>query len=119
MKKRSVIFSQFDVVTTPFPFADRSVSIVRPVVILTDYAAFGQRSEIAIVAMITSAKRSDWPFDVPITHLECAGLRLPCVVRAKLNSVAFSLMDRKIGTIALADRAAISGALAGLFAGIF
>jgi mRNA interferase MazF len=118
MKKRFVTYSPFDVVTTPFPFADRNASMVRPAVILTDYAVFGQRSGIAIVAMITTAKHSDWPFDVPISDLECAGLRLPCVVRAKLNAVAFNLMDRKIGSLAPADRVAIGQALAGLFGGV-
>lgn len=118
MKKRSVTYSPFDVIITPFPFADRNASVVRPAVILTDYSAFGQRSGVAIVAMITSAKRSDWPFDVLISDLESAGLRLPCVVRAKLNSVAFNLMERKIGSIAPADRVAIRQAFAGLFAGV-
>jgi mRNA interferase MazF len=118
MKKPFVTYNAFDVITTPFPFADRNVSIVRPVVILTDYAAFGQRSGVAIVAMITSAKHSGWPFDVPISDLESAGLRVPCVVRAKLNAVAFNLMDRKIGSLSLTDRGAVGLALSGLFGGV-
>ncbi len=118
MKKHFVTYSSFDIVVTPFPFADRNVSVVRPAVILSDYAAFGQQSGVAIVAMITSAKQSCWPFDVPISDLESAGLRMPCVVRAKLNSVAFNLMERKIGSVAPADRVAIRQALNGLFAGI-
>lgn len=109
-------YEPYDVVTMPFPFADSSQSIVRPAVILTDFAGFGQVSGIAIVAMITSAKRSHWPFDAPISDLDSAGLSMPCLVRQKLNSVAYSLMDRKIGVIAAPDRASVSAALRQLLA---
>ena len=104
-------FEPFDVVTLPFPFSDRQRAIVRPAIILTDHAAFGAHSGIALVAMVTSAKHSAWPYDVPITDLASAGLAMPCLVRQKLNSVAFELMDRKIGTIADVDRPPIRRAL--------
>ena len=106
-----MIFDPFDVVILPFPFADRNEAVVRPAVILTGHAAFGQYSAAAIVAMITSARRSAWPLDVPITDLASAGLSVPCLVRAKLNSVDLRLIERKAGTLAPADRAATSAAL--------
>ena len=117
-KKHFVTYSPFDVVITPFPFADRSVSVVRPAVILTDYTLFGQTSGIALVAMITSAKHSTWPFDVPITDLASAGLSLPCVIRTKINAVAYALIERKIGVIAQSDRGSLRRALSGVFAGV-
>ena len=106
-----MIFDPFDVVVLPFPFADRNETVMRPAVILSSHAGFGQRSGIAITAMITSAKRSAWPLDVPITDLASAGLHVACLVRAKLNSVDYRLIARKTGTIAPPDRAAISMAL--------
>ncbi len=104
-------FDPFDVVILPFPFADRNEAVVRPAVVLTGHAAFGQYSGTAIVAMITSARRSAWPLDVPITDLASAGLSVPCLVRAKLNSVDLRLIARKAGTIATIDRAAVGAAL--------
>jgi mRNA interferase MazF len=118
MKKRSVTFSPFDVVIMPFPFADRRETVVRPAVILTPFAGFGEMSGIAMAAMITSAKRSNWPFDVTIDDLASAGLRLPCVVRMKLNAVDYGLMQQKIGELAATDREAIGKALRKVFAGV-
>lgn len=106
-----MIFEAYDVVTVPFPFADRQRGIVRPALILTGHGSFGQHSAIAIVAMITSAKQSSWPFDVPITDLDSAGLSIPCLVRQKLNSVALALVERKIGTLADVDRKPVGTAV--------
>jgi mRNA interferase MazF len=106
-----VTFDPFDVVVLPFPFADRNETVLRPAVILTGHSRFGQHSGVALVAMITSAKRSAWPLDMPITNLASAGLRVPCVVRAKLNSVDYRLIERKSGTLAPSDRAALGAAL--------
>ena len=66
--------------------------------VLTSHAAFGARSGVALVAMITSAKNSDWPLNVAITDLTSAGLKMPCLVRAKLNAIDLALIARKIGT---------------------
>jgi mRNA interferase MazF len=109
-----VTFDPFDVVVLPFPFADRNDAVVRPAVVLTGHQPFGQQSGTAILAMITSAKRSAWPLDVPITDLASAGLSVPCLVRAKLNSIDCRLIERKTGSLAPADRAAISAALRNL-----
>jgi mRNA interferase MazF len=113
-----VTFEPFDVVVLPFPFADRNDSVVRPAVVLTGHAAFHEQSGIVLVAMITSAKRTAWPFDVPVTDLASAGLRVPCVVRSKLNSLDCRLIERRIGTMAPADRSAITAALRGVLAGV-
>lgn len=111
-------FEAFDVVTLPFPFAERDQIVVRPALVLTSHRAFGCQSGIAIVAMITSAKRSAWPFDVPIADLAAAGLRVPCVVRAKLNAIDYALIERKIGAAGATDRDAIAVALRGLLADV-
>ena len=111
-------FDPFDVVVVPFPFADRNESVVRPAVVLTGHAAFHQHSGVVLVAMITSAKRSAWPFDVPVSDLASAGLTVPCVVRAKLNSLDCRLIARRIGTLAPADRSAIAAALRGVLGGV-
>ena len=111
-------YEPFDVVTLPFPFADRNQAVMRPALVLTGDAVFGRHSGVALVAMITSANRSAWPYDVPVGDLASAGLRVACVVRAKLNSVDLDLIDRRIGALAEADRRAVGEALQLLLAGV-
>ena len=86
--------------------------------VLTSHAAFGARSGVALVAMITSAKYSDWPLNVAITDLTSAGLKMPCLVRAKLNAVDLALIARKIGTLGAEDRRGVGAALRGVLAGV-
>ena len=110
-------FEPFDAVTLPFPFADRNDAVVHPALVLTGHAAFGAHSGVALVAMITSARNSDWPFDVAIADLASAGLKMPWLVRAKLNAVDLALIARKIGTLGAEDRRGVGAALRGVLAG--
>jgi mRNA interferase MazF len=113
-----VTYKPYDVVIMPFPFADRATSVVRPAVILTHFDSFGQHSGVALVAMITSAKQTAWPFEFPITDIASAGLSQPCVIRFKLNSIDYSLMEKKIGVLANTDHQAVRSALGKLFGDI-
>lgn len=115
MKKLSVIFKPFDVVTFAFPFVEKAGFVSRPAVVLSGHAGFSAESGISIVAMITSAKRSAWPLDFEITDLPVAGLTRPCVVRMKLNSAAHELVDRQIGKLSEPDRASLVTRIKQLF----
>lgn len=110
-------FEPFDTVVVPFPFADRAQSVVRPALILSPHADFGDQTGVAVAAMITSAQQSGWPLDVDITDLAAAGLRVPCLVRMKLNTIEYGLIGKKIGSLAEADRAKVRAALAALMPG--
>ena len=112
-----MIFEPYDTVVVPFPFADRTQAVVRPALILSRHAGFGDGTGVAVAAMITSAQQSDWPLDVAITDLAAAGLRVPCVVRMKLNTIDYGLIGKRIGSLAAADRAAVREALARLLDG--
>lgn len=111
-------FDPFDVVTVPFPFADRAQSVVRPAVVLSQHDGFGARTGIVLTATITSAKASGWPLDVAIADLDSAGLRVPCVVRMKIGSIDQTLIERKIGTLADPDRATVRESLRTVFGGV-
>lgn len=108
-------FDGFDVVITAFPFADIGVARKRPVLILTDFAAFGSATGVAVVAMITTGRASQWPFDVPITDLDAAGLRHPCVVRMKLATLDFRRLGPKVGALSASDSEAVAAALRNVF----
>lgn len=97
-------FEAFDVVVVPFLFTDRSTTKRRPALVLSDGAGFNAQVGQAAMAMITSAKNSEWPLDVEIADLDSAGLPSASLVRMKLFTLDERLVIRKAGQLALRDR---------------
>ncbi len=114
-----MIYEAFDVVVVPFPFTDRATTKRRPALVLSDAATFNRPVGQAVMAMITSAKNSDWPLDVEIEDLDAAGLPAPSIVRMKLFTLDEKLILRKAGTLAPSDREQVSSALRRLLQGHF
>ncbi len=106
-------FERYDIVVVPFPFTDRASTIRRPALVLSDPTPFGAETSQCLMAMITRAARSTWPFDVPITELASAGLGKGGVIRMKLFTLDQSLVLRRIGVLGADDRAAMRAALMG------
>lgn len=104
-------FEAFDVVVVPFPFTDKTTTKRRPALVLSGAKAFNQRIAHCVLAMITSAKNSDWPLDVEIEDLDAAGLPSASIVRMKLFTLDDQLVIRKAGTLAQKDRKVVSQAL--------
>lgn len=104
MKKPIVTFEAFDVVVVPFPFTDRSTTKRRPALVLSDSTAFNKKVGQSVLAMITSARNSDWPLDVEIEDLDSAGLPSASVVRMKLFTLDDQLVIRQAGALAENDR---------------
>jgi mRNA-degrading endonuclease toxin of MazEF toxin-antitoxin module len=99
-----VIFDAFDVVVVPFPLTDRATTKRRPALVLSDLQGFNRQVGQAVLAMITSAKNSDWPLDSEIQDLDAAGLPSPSIVRMKLFTLDQQLILRKAGVLASEDR---------------
>ena len=97
-------FNAFDVVVVPFPFTDKTTTKRRPALILSDALAFNLQVGQAVMAMITSAKNSDWPLDIEIQDLDCAGLPSPSIIRMKLFTLDEKLIIRKTGKLAGPDQ---------------
>ena len=110
-----MIFDAFSVVVVPFPFSEKGVTKNRPAVILTRQSDFGAATQVATIAMITTAASSHWPFDVPIGDLTSAGLKHRCVIRMKFASMTYDRFSKQLGTLGDDDRAALIVASAGLF----
>ena len=108
-------YKAFDVVVVPFPFTDRATSKRRPALVLSDAAAFNSQVGHTVLAMITSAKNSDWPLDIDISGLDSAGLPAASVVRMKLFTLDDSLIIRKAGALAVADKLNVSKVMRELF----
>lgn len=107
-------YEAFDVVVVPFPFTDRVTSKRRPALVLSDAQSFNRQVGHAVLAMITSAKNSDWPLDVEIQDLDAAGLPSASIIRMKLFTLDGQLIIRKAGSLAAADRRWVAEALARL-----
>jgi mRNA interferase MazF len=104
-----VVSEAWDVVVVPFPFSERPGTKRRPALVLSR-PSFNKSGHTAL-AMITTRAHRPWPGDVEIDKLEQAGLPLPCIVRLKLFTLDNRLLARKIGSLAVADRNRVSGAL--------
>jgi mRNA interferase MazF len=85
--------------------------------VVSDARAFNQPSGHSVLAMITSAKNSDWPLDTGVEDVDAAGLPAASVVRMKLFTLDNQLVIRKAGVLAESDRRSVANALSRLFAG--
>ncbi len=104
MREPIVTFEAFDVVVVPFPFTDQLSTKRRPALVLSDAKIFNKQIGHCLLAMITSANNSDWPLDVEIGGLDCAGLSSASVVRMKLFTLDERLIIRKAGSLIEKDR---------------
>lgn len=101
------IFEKFSVVVVPFPFTDQDSSKRRPALVLSS-TVFNTSVQHSVLAMITSAKNSNWLLDVAISDLQSAGLTSASIVRMKLFTLDNRLIIRQAGSLADADRQAVS-----------
>lgn len=100
-------YEAFDVVVAPFLFTDRSTTKRRPTLVLSDAKAFNKQVGQSVLAMITSARHSNWPLDVEIRDLDSAGLPSASIVRMKLFTLDDQLVIRKAGALAQDDRKSV------------
>ena len=108
MRKHSVICEVWDVVTVPFPFADRAGLKRRPALVVSA-ESFNQNGHSVLVMITTS--NQPWPTDSPLTQLSSCGLSRPCVVRFKLFTLDNRLIVKRIGHLAEEDKHRVAQAL--------
>ena len=114
MKRPSVTCEAWDVVVVPFPFTDSSLAKRRPAVVLSRLE-FNQDAGHSLLAQVTKAKRSVWPGDVPLDHLQ-AGLPERSVVRMKLFTIDNRLILKRVGRLSHSDREKVARNLEKLIA---
>lgn len=108
-------FSQFDIVTVPFPFTDKLKTKKRPAIILSNFKEFDKRTEHSICAMITSEKNKSWPHDIRIKNLEITGLTAPSVIRMKFFTLDHQIIIERIGTLESKDLAQLKKSFKAVF----
>ena len=103
-----------DVVIVPFRFTDRTASMRRPALVLSDRDRFSRETGQLLLAMIISAKQSAWPLDSGVTDVATAGLDAPCIVRMKLFTLDARLILRRAGALSGDDMTTVRTAIAAL-----
>lgn len=98
-------YKQFDIVKVPFPFTDKLASKNRPALIISSTKSFNNKIEHSVMAMITSAKQSDWPLDTVITDINAAGLPVASLIRLKLFTLDHRLVRGVLGKLSTRDQA--------------
>ena len=106
-------YRRFDVILVLFPFSERRGTKQRPAIVLSG-DAFNAAHRHSIVAMVTTASITRWPSDMPIRDYSKAGLRSPCVARAKVVTISDDLVIGRIGTLVLEDAGGVGTWFAGL-----
>lgn len=105
-----MICDRYAVAVVPFPFAEVPVIKRRPVFVISDQA-FNSANGHTIAGMITTAKRTAWPSDIPVTDLASAGLKVACIARLRLATVPNDLIIREIGKLGESDRSKLDAVL--------
>jgi mRNA interferase MazF len=96
------IFKPYSVVVVPFPFTDKDYTKRRPALVISQ-EEYQKHTHHCILAMITSAKQSQWKSDILIEDIKEAGLPGKSVIRAKLFTLDDRLIVGQIGALSKKD----------------
>lgn len=106
----------FEVVVVPFPFSDIPRAKRRPTLVISHRDLFNAPAGHTVLAMITTAKATKWPLDVPIRDPRKAGLPENSFVRMKLFTLDNRLILKSLGNLSVPDRRRVGEALDALIA---
>jgi mRNA interferase MazF len=95
--ENDMVFARGSVVLVPFPFTDLSAIRTRPAVVFST-EHYARSSGDLIIAMVTG-QRHDLPTDYELRDWREAGLLAPSWVRAKLATIAETLIRFSPGTL--------------------
>lgn len=93
-----MIYEQFSVVKVPFPFTDKNTSKRRPAIVISN-PNYQTLHDHAVLCMVTSAKNSLWPDDIPLINLEQAGISAGSIIRLKLFTLDVRLILGQLGAL--------------------
>lgn len=103
---RMIVYRRGDVVLVGFVFSDHSGVKVRPALVVSSVAYHRRRQEV-IVAAITSNTNRRLLGDHLITDWQGAGLLFPSIVTGIVRTVKGTMLERKLGSMALQDMAGV------------
>jgi mRNA interferase MazF len=114
MTSSTPIFKPYTIVAVPFPFTDRNYTKKRPALIISQ-EEYQRYTHHCILMMITSAKQSEWKFDIPISDIGETGLPGLSIIRPKLFTLDERLILRVLGRLSKNDQAAVDAGVRSLF----
>ena len=94
-------------VVVPFPFVDAPVAKPRPALVLSG-STFNEENGHTVLAMVTTARSTSWPSDIPITDTASPGSMPPRWSGFKLFTLDNRIVQRRIGTLGGPDSLACS-----------
>jgi len=97
-------YDRYTIVKVPFPFTDKMANKNRPALIISAAEPLNNKIEHSVMAMITSAKHSDWPLDSLINDLSSAGLSAPSLIRLKFFTLDHRLIRGTLGELSNEDQ---------------
>ncbi|HTE81978.1 MAG TPA: type II toxin-antitoxin system PemK/MazF family toxin [Reyranella sp.] len=103
-------FDRFDVVSLPFPAADRPVRERRPALVVSQ-PAHEKATGLIWVVMITAGENRARPHDVPLSDPRFAGLSIPSVIRPTKIATIEATQAKRIGRVTAEDQHAVQSAL--------
>ena len=104
-------FEAYDVVVVPFPFTDKLAVKRRPALIISNYLFNDDHHNHLILAMITTAKNSEWSSDIQLNDWQSANLTVPCKVRFKLFTLDRRLVIQRLGSLSPTAQDAVKAAI--------
>jgi mRNA interferase MazF len=91
-----------DVVLVGFVFSDEAGKKLRPAVVLSSSAYNQGRQEVIVAAITSNVSRRLFGNHV-LTDWKGAGLLFPSVVTGVLRTIKRTMIDRRLGKLALSD----------------
>jgi len=114
MTSSTQIFKPYSIITVPFPFTDKDFTKKRPALVISQ-ESYQKFTRHCVLAMITSAKHSQWKLDIPIQDIQVAGLPGLSIIRPKLFTLDERLILRELGTLSERDKEAVKNMLGQIF----
>lgn len=93
---------------------DKNTAKRRSALVVSNGHTFNAQVGQSVLAMITSAKNSNWPLDSAISDLDVAGLSSPSIIRMKLFTLPHQLIIRKAGHLSIKDKQQVKANLSAL-----
>ena len=100
-----------DIVLVPFPFTSQVASKKRPAVVVSSRAYNAAKPDVVVMAVTSQLRASAALGEVWVQDWKAAGLLKPSAIKAVFATLEQSLVIRQLGTLALADQAALKNAI--------
>jgi mRNA interferase MazF len=101
-----------DVVLVPFPFTNQAASKQRPAVVVSASSYNRTKPDVVVMAITSQFRSSPVLGEVWLGQWQTAGLLKPSVIKPVFATLEQSLVIRKLGALAAADKAVLKKAIA-------